>query len=175
MRPATVGGSGPGCTVDEPVVVEALGIRGSAGAVSIRLEPPPTLACQTVRKVAQWLDQSVQPLAKGGLDADLASLRVGGGHECRGRNRRSGGPLSEHSTGKALDIFAFEFVSGSTVSGVIVEKPGGLRQQRFLDAVRASACGTFSTVLGPGSDAAHANHLHLDTQDRRSAASRYCG
>jgi hypothetical protein len=32
----------------------------------------------------------------------------------------------------------------------------------FLAAVRTTACGYFLTVLGPGSDAAHAEHLHVD-------------
>jgi hypothetical protein len=57
---------------------------------------------------------------------------------------------------------------------VVVEKPQGLAQNRFLDAVRQSACGAFMTTLGPGSDAAHANHLHVDIQERRSRASRFC-
>ncbi|WP_368886561.1 extensin family protein [Klebsiella pneumoniae] len=40
--------------------------------------------------------------------------------------------------------------------------------------MRQSACGAFATALGPGSDAAHYNHLHVDTQERRSAASKFC-
>ena len=28
--------------------------------------------------------------------------------------------------------------------------------------IRVAACGWFTTVLGPGSDAAHAEHLHVD-------------
>jgi hypothetical protein len=30
------------------------------------------------------------------------------------------------------------------------------------------------TVLGPGADAAHANHLHVDIQQRRAKSSRFC-
>ena len=31
-----------------------------------------------------------------------------------------------------------------------------------VDSVRTAACGWFTTVLGPGSDAAHTDHLHVD-------------
>ncbi len=39
----------------------------------------------------------------------------------------------------------------------------------FLRAVRNSACGPFTTVLGPGSDSYHSNHFHLDRAKRRTA------
>lgn len=164
----------PACRIDEPVRVTALAIRGPGRAATVSFEPPPVLSCAMARTVADWLDRSVQPLARGHLDRDLAALRVGGGHECRRRNRASTGPASEHATGQALDIFAFKMGSGESASQVVVEKPGGLAQSRFLDAVRQSACGAFMTTLGPGSDAAHANHLHVDIQERRSRASRFC-
>ncbi|HKD27934.1 MAG TPA: extensin family protein [Xanthobacteraceae bacterium] len=40
-----------------------------------------------------------------------------------------------------------------------------------VDAVRSAACGWFTTVLSPGADAAHTDHLHVDmaqhgTRDR---------
>lgn len=164
----------PACRVSEPVRVEALAIRGSGGAATVAFEPPPLLSCAMVRTLADWLDRSVQPLARGHFERDLAALRVGGGHECRRRNRASAGPISEHATGQALDIFAFKLGSAENASQIVVEKPSGLAQNRFLDAVRQSACGAFMTTLGPGSDAAHANHLHVDTQERRSRASRFC-
>jgi predicted phosphodiesterase len=43
----------------------------------------------------------------------------------------------------------------------------------FQAAIRAKACGFFRTVLGPGSDAAHGNHLHLDERER-NAGHRLC-
>lgn len=159
----------------DPVVVEALAVRGASGPGQVRLIPPPTVSCELARMVSLWLDTSLQPLGRGALARELTGLRVGGGHECRRRNRQTQGQLSEHATGRALDIFAFEF--GDEKQGglaVSVERPSGLEQARFLDAVRQSACGAFMTVLGPGSDAAHANHLHVDVQQRRAASSRFC-
>ena len=37
-----------------------------------------------------------------------------------------------------------------------------------MQAFRTAACGPFKTVLGPGSNADHANHFHLDLQKRRN-------
>lgn len=176
IKPAGPAGpdNDPACRISDPVRVEALAIRGSGGAATVSFDPPPLLSCAMARTLADWLDRSVQPLARGHFERDLVSLRVGGGHECRRRNRASAGPVSEHATGQALDIFGFKLGNGENASQVAVEKPSGLAQNRFLDAVRQSACGAFMTALGPGSDAAHANHLHVDIQERRSRASRFC-
>lgn len=165
----------PACRVQEPVVVEALAYRAGDGPGTVVFAPPVTISCAMATTVSQWLDDTVQPLARGHFGRDLSRLQVGGGYECRRRNRATAGPVSEHATGQALDIFAF--VIGEERSGgvrVMVEKPTGLAQDRFLKSVRQSACGAFATSLGPGSDAAHANHLHVDIQPRRSAASRFC-
>jgi hypothetical protein len=177
LRPAEAtvnSGEDAACHVSDPVVVEALSVRGPDGAHAITLDPPVTLSCSMTKAIATWLDTSVQPLARGYFGRDLAGLRVGGGHECRRRNRGLEGPVSEHATGKALDIFAFTFAGEKPALKLVVEKPEGLVQNRFLEAVRQSSCGAFSTSIGPGSDAAHANHLHLDIQERRSASTRFC-
>lgn len=164
-----------GCQVDDPVMVEALAVRLADGAGQVRLLPPPTVSCELARTLSQWLDTSLQPLARGAFGRELTALQVGGGHECRRRNRQAQTPLSEHASGRALDIFAFH-LGEERRGGIVVsvEKPGGLVQARFLEAVRHSACGAFMTALGPGSDAAHANHLHVDIQQRRAASSRFC-
>ncbi len=183
----------PGCHVEEPVIVRNLTIRQGETTQKLAFDPPATIACPLAAALARWAETGLQPLAQGHFGRPLSGLRVGGGHECRRRNRASTGPLSEHSTGRALDIFAFVLaddgeaerprggsgksaVSGkaSATTAISVERPTGPAQLAFLEAVRQSACGAFMTVLGPGSDAAHANHIHLDIQARRSGASRFC-
>ncbi len=57
---------------------------------------------------AQWLGTTVQPLAKRNFGRDLVALRPGGGQQCRHRNRGADGPISEHATGRALDVFGVE-------------------------------------------------------------------
>lgn len=186
-----------GCHVEEPVLVRRLTLRHDGASETLIFDPPATIACDLAASFARWAETGLQPLAKGHFDRRITRLRVGGGHECRRRNRSMAGPLSEHSTGRALDIFGFvlegEAVAEPVKTGgtpsprttrpsdgaagqlaISVEKPAGPPQLAFLEAVRQSACGAFTTVLGPGSDAAHANHLHLDIQARRSGASRFC-
>ena len=79
--------------------------------------------------------------------------------------------MSEHAYGNAIDISAFE------VNGDWLEVGGhnGAAGNAFLAAVRKSACGPFTTVLGPGSDSYHATHFHLDLAVRgKSGHSLYC-
>lgn len=162
-----------GCTVVEPVEISALSIRvGRQGERrKVDLQPPVTLACDMATTVATWVETSLQPLARGHYGLDLSALRVGGGHECRRRNRRSEGPLSEHATGRALDVFAIGIGSGTERLSVEMAKPGG--HEAFFTGLRHSACGAFLTALGPGSDPTHQDHLHVDIQPRR-ASSRFC-
>ena len=174
VKPASIGAQADAaCQVEQPVVVEALGLQGTPGT-SVRLDPPPVLACAMARAVAHWLDASAAPLARGSFGVELTSLRVGGGLECRRRNRAATGPLSEHATGKALDIAGFRIGSGTDSREISVAAPRSAAESRFLEGIRQSACGAFATALGPGSDAAHADHLHVDIQQRRQAASRFC-
>lgn len=173
VRAVAVAGGDAACAVAEPVQVSALTIsaRGAGERRPVALQPPVTLACSMATAVAAWLETSVQPLARGYYDKDVTALQVGGGHECRRRNRKADGPLSEHATGQALDIFAISIGADPERLSIVVAKPAG--HDPFLGAVRNSACGAFMTAIGPGSDAAHADHLHLDIQPRR-ASSRFC-
>lgn len=167
-------GQDAACDVAEPVLIEAVTSGAGSDRRRVAFLPPVTLSCTMATSVAQWLQTSVAPLAKGYFARDLTALRVGGGHECRRRNRAANGPLSEHATGRALDIFVFVVDDGKDGGNVVAEKPEGVRQRDFLAALRQSACGAFMTVLGPGSDASHADHLHVDTQPRRTVSSRFC-
>ncbi|WP_439493397.1 extensin-like domain-containing protein [Bosea sp. (in: a-proteobacteria)] len=168
-RPASPDGA---CLVVDPVEIAALSVGEGPGRRRIELQPPAILSCEMAGVVAQWLETTVQPLAKGHFGRDLVALRVGGGHECRHRNRGAGGPLSEHATGRALDVLGFEVGEAPARLSVSV-KPSG-DHQAFLAAIRQSACGAFATTLGPGSDAAHADHLHVDIKPRGSPAGRFC-
>ena len=89
----------PGCQVVDPVVVSALSLRVEGGAGQVAFDPPVTIGCAMARRVSEWLDTSVQPLAQGHFERDVTGLRVGGGHECRRRNRSTAGPLSETRRG----------------------------------------------------------------------------
>nr|WP_312858622.1 extensin family protein [Rhizobium sp. G21] len=91
---------------------------------------------------------------------------------CRNRNSASNGKISEHAHGSAVDIAAFTFKSGATLTISPREEDSTLNGA-FQRAVASAACLYFSTVLDPGSDAAHETHLHLDTLTRKGGY-RYC-
>jgi hypothetical protein len=91
----------------------------------------------------------------------LAAVATGPGYECRGRNGDGTAKISEQAFGNAIDIVSFRLASKESIPVSHVTKTGNV-ESRWLMALRVSACGYFTTVLGPGSNAAHAEHYHLD-------------
>jgi hypothetical protein len=120
----------------------------------------------------QWFTNSVQPAAERNFGEQVVSVDVFASYSCRPRNNQYGAKMSEHGFGNAIDIGAFTLASGRTVT-VLDGWNGSADERAFLRQVRQEACGDFKTVLGPGSDAEHRNHLHLDLQTRRNGSS-YC-
>jgi hypothetical protein len=74
-----------------------------------------------------------------------------------------GAKLSEHGTGGAIDISGFHLSDGHSLLLTSAAESKSLREQ-----VRESACRTFTTVLGPGSDGYHETHVHLDRRQRKA-------
>jgi len=147
------------CGAPEAVLLESV-ILPDQGKVAIA--PPATLRCTMAEAVAQWIREDVAP-AVAKLGAPPRELENMGSYECRGRNRVSGATLSEHGRADALDVRGFKLANKETVVLADPKVP-----KDFRDAIRASACARFSTVLGPGSDAEHAEHVHLDLIQRRN-------
>ncbi len=157
-----------GCGMPDPVVVDVVAARGSAVALSAK----PMLSCKFARKFATWISDVVAPLARQHMGAPLVGIHVGPGYDCRTRNRAKGAKLSEHSFGTAIDLMSFTLANKTKVS---IGKTTSANARRFLKAVRATACGYFTTVLGPGSNAAHDTHYHVDIgKHGRSGHYRIC-
>jgi Extensin-like protein C-terminus len=130
----------------------------------------PTLSCRFGERFGHWLRDLVAPLIAGSLTFELESVRTGPGYECRNRNRTEAGKISAHASGLAADVASFELANGETLA----IKPNGDEHLRAtVDAIRFAACGWFTTVLGPGSDAAHADHMHVDILQRRATATAF--
>jgi hypothetical protein len=82
-------------------------------------------------------------------------------------NGNSYAHISEHAFGNALDIAGFTLADGRHVS--VKDGWRGLpEEQGFLHDVQAAACQQFSTVLAPGSNAYHYDHMHVDLMRRAS-------
>ena len=88
-------------------------------------------------------------------------------YSCRGMNGHSWAHISEHAFGNALDIAAFTLADGRQIT-VKDGWRGPPREQGFWRDVEASACQQFSTVLAPGSNAYHYDHIHVDLMRRAS-------
>lgn len=136
-------------------------VRVSQPVPGIRIDSPALMRCETAVALGSWLRDFVQPAAATLKRGPVVTLAKGSGYQCRRRNNLPDGKLSEHAFGNAIDIMAFGFKDGSQIKVAPREREGS-REESFQDAVRATACLHFTTVLGPGSDDAHSNHLHLD-------------
>jgi hypothetical protein len=146
----------PDCGIANPVMVTEV-------APGVALEPPVTLRCEAALAAARWVADVALPLsAKLEGRGPLAAIDQGTSYLCR---PRADGELSEHAFGNALDVMGFRFESGEPIP--VQPRAGeGTLEEAFQRAVRAGACLDFTTVLGPGSDADHADHLHLDVSAR---------
>ncbi|MCP4384663.1 MAG: hypothetical protein GY798_25155 [Hyphomicrobiales bacterium] len=153
------------CGIAAPTAVSAL------GSGNIALTETAVLHCRTAEALAALMRDAAEPAAQRYLGGRLTGIRVAASYHCRTRNGVAGAKLSEHALGNAIDISAFR-IDG--VGWVEVGR-GGPRARRFVGAVRKAACGPFTTVLGPGSDRYHSDHLHFDVAKRgKSGRSLYC-
>jgi hypothetical protein len=126
----------------------------------IEIRPAPVLRCAFAESVAAWLRDEAAPRVDK-LGAPLRTVETFDDFECRGRNRVAGAKLSEHGKGNAVDVRSFTLADGRSIglTDVSVAKD-------FRDKIRDSACHRFTTVLGPGADAQHESHIHLDLIER---------
>ena len=127
----------------------------------IELRPAPVLRCEFAESVAAWLRDEAAPRVDK-LGAALRAVETFDDFECRGRNRVASAKLSEHGKGNAVDLRSFILADGRSfgLTDVSVAKD-------FRDEIRDSACHRFTTVLGPGADAYHESHIHLDLIERK--------
>jgi hypothetical protein len=87
-------------------------------------------------------------------------------------NGQPGAPISEHAFGNALDIAAFVLADGRRIT-VKDGWKGSPEEQGFLRDIQGAACDQFTTVLAPGSNAFHYDHIHVDLM-RRASGRRIC-
>jgi hypothetical protein len=133
----------------------------------VAIKPVATLACPIVSVLDRWLADSVQPAATRWFGARVVEIRQISAYSCRGMNGDSRAHISEHAFGNALDIAGFTLADGRHVS-VKDGWKGTPEEQGFLRDVQAAACQQFTTVLAPGSNVYHYDHIHVDLMRRAS-------
>ncbi|WP_414896895.1 extensin family protein [Rhodovulum sp. YEN HP10] len=158
---APIAGRIAGCGVDRPVRVRAVD--------GVALSQPVTVDCETARALRSWVSNGIKP-AVGRLGGGVASLRVFAHYVCRPRNNQKGAKISEHGRGHAVDIGAVTLRNGRSLS--VLDGWKDPSQGGVLKQIHHAACGPFGTVLGPGADRFHQDHIHVDTARYRSGA--YC-
>jgi hypothetical protein len=136
----------------------------------IEVKPAATLACPIVSALDRWVADTVQPAAVRWFRQPVIELRQISAYSCRGMNGQPGARISEHAYGNALDIAAFTLADGRRIT-VREGWRGTPEEQGFLRDVQAGACAHFTTVLAPGSNAFHYDHIHVDLMRRASGRS----
>ena len=151
---------GPGgCGGEDLVRLEAVVLPDK---LKVSVKPAAILRCAMASAIADWIRTDMARLAKS-LGSVVTDLDNFDSFECRGRNRIAGAMLSEHGRANALDVRSLKLANGRSISLTDRTVPRDLRE-----SVLRSACARFSTVLGPGSDWYHEDHIHLDLMERRN-------
>ena len=113
-------------------------------------------------EVSRWVREDVALAAKVIEGVTLRRIDNLDSYECRSRNRIRGARLSQHGRANAFDVSDFRVSDGRVLALTDVKVA-----KTWREALRASACARFSTVLGSGSDGYHEEHIHVDLAEHR--------
>ncbi|MDE2363959.1 MAG: extensin family protein [Hyphomicrobiales bacterium] len=148
---------GPGiCGLTRPLHVTAL--QGG----QVRLNSRMTLDCPMVAELESWLTDVIQPAAIARFGQPVVQINTMGAYACRGMNNQIGARISEHAFGNAIDVGGFVLADGRAI---VIRRDwthGDEQTQAFLRDAQGGACERFTTVLAPGSNAFHYDHIHVD-------------
>jgi hypothetical protein len=133
----------------------------------VAVKPTATLACPIVSELDRWFADTVQPSAMRWFGSRVVEIKQISAYSCRGMNGNPHAHISEHAFGNALDIAAFTLADGRRVT-VKDGWRGVPEEQGFLHDVQSGACAHFTTVLAPGSNVYHYDHIHVDLMRRAS-------
>jgi hypothetical protein len=128
----------------------------------VSMIPPATLRCPMAEAVAHWVRSDLGP-ATSELDSPLAAVTNLTSYDCRSRNNVVGAKISEHGRGNAIDLGPIRLRNGA-----VIDLTKGSTPRPFQQRLRDASCHRFTTVLGPGSDANHVDHIHVDLIERRN-------
>jgi hypothetical protein len=144
------------CGIDGPLRLSSITL--ASGAI-LDLPDRPILGCAFATVFADFAKNVIAPLGASMLGSPIASLSTGPGFECRGRNGVASAKTSAHGMGKAIDLATIVLADHRRIAAAGQASP---EETLFVQTMRRAACGWFTTVLGPGADAAHAEHFHFD-------------
>ena len=155
-----------------PALGPMRGPNASATIMPAAVTPPATLACPLVSALDRWVSDGVQPAALHWFGTQVTEIKQIGSYSCREMVGSGTSSMSEHAFGDALDIAGFTLADGRKIT-VKDGWHGTPEEQGFLHDVQLYACETFTTVLAPGYNVYHYDHMHVDLM-RRSSGSHPC-
>lgn len=147
---------GAGCSTVNTVRLASL--QGDHAALALSNLGPVT--CPLANTFAGWARFGVDRAARQILGSALVRIETMGSYNCR--NVAGSARRSAHATAGAIDVAAFVLADGRRVSVLGDWSDGDAQERRFLETVHSSACKRFGTVLGPGYNAAHRDHFHVE-------------
>ncbi len=157
------------CAIQSPLRLQAIVL---ADGSKVTIVPAVIMRASLASAVADWVRDDLAPAIAASGDR-LAKIEGVGAYECRSRNGIAGAKPSEHAHGNALDLHALITERGKILAVASSTEAEPISTQAFFALMKATACARFTTVLGPGSDSYHEQHLHVDLAERRSGA-RLC-
>ncbi|MEO6300382.1 MAG: extensin family protein [Paracoccaceae bacterium] len=137
-----------GCGIKAPVQVSSV--------AGVSLNPAALINCDEAQALASWVVKGAQPA----FGNSIVRMNVADSYSCRPRNNVRGAKVSEHGAGNAIDISGFVTNTGKTYTVAA-------NYNSMVKAAQKAGCGVFHTILGPGSDGYHENHLHFDVAPYR--------
>ena len=146
-----------GCGATDVVKLESILLPDNT---RIPMSPPATMRCTMAEAITHWIRDDIAPaFAKAG--PPLKAIDNYASYDCRGRNNIASARTSEHGYANALDVRGVRLADGK-----FVQFTDRHVSHEFRDGLRKVACAKFMTVLGPGSDGYHEEHIHLDLAER---------
>ncbi|MDR6952266.1 hypothetical protein J2X65_001617 [Ancylobacter sp. 3268] len=149
------------CGMDHPFRISGL----NQGTVEVA--PKATLACPMTSSLDRWVAEDIQPAAFAWFGQPVVKIKQMSSYSCRNMNGGPTGKISEHAFGNGFDIGGFVLADGREVL-VKTGWKGRPDERGFLRTVQATACQRFTTVLAPGSNVYHYDHIHVDLMRRTS-------
>lgn len=138
-------------------------LSGDAGRLDVTNLGP--VSCPLANAMQNWARFGVDRAARQILGSPLARIETMGSYSCR--NVAGTGRLSAHATANAVDVAAFRLADGRRISVLNDWNSPSPQVRAFLRTIRDSGCKRFGTVLSPEYNAAHRDHLHLESSAMR--------
>ena len=118
------------------------------------------VTCPLASSFAAWARFGVDRAARQMLGSGLLRIETMGSYSCR--NVAGSGKRSAHATANAIDVSGFVLADGRRITVLGDWSSGNAQERQFLQVIHTSACKRFGTVLGPGYNAAHRDHFHVE-------------